>query len=62
VRIQTGDLDAITKDLQLASVVLVAHDASGPPVIDSALDHPHAARDVEVGVGVEVDQPDPLGW
>jgi pimeloyl-ACP methyl ester carboxylesterase len=31
---QTGDLDAVIEDLQLASVVLVAHDASGPPAID----------------------------
>lgn len=37
---QTGDLDAVIKRLQLASVVLVAHDASGPPAIDWALDHP----------------------
>ena len=36
---QTGDLDAVL-DLQLGSVVLVAHDASGPPAIDWALDHP----------------------
>jgi pimeloyl-ACP methyl ester carboxylesterase len=37
---QTGDLDAVITHLQLASVVLVAHDASGPPAIDWALDHP----------------------
>jgi haloalkane dehalogenase len=37
---QTGDLDAVIEHLQLGSVVLVAHDASGPPVIDWALDHP----------------------
>jgi pimeloyl-ACP methyl ester carboxylesterase len=37
---QTGDLDAVIRDLQLGSVVLVAHDASGPPAIDWALDHP----------------------
>ncbi|MGH3143539.1 MAG: alpha/beta fold hydrolase, partial [Gaiellales bacterium] len=36
---QTGDLDAVIKHLQLASVVLVAHDASGPPAIDGALEH-----------------------
>ena len=29
---QTGDLDAVIGHLQLGSVVLVAHDASGPPV------------------------------
>jgi haloalkane dehalogenase len=37
---QTGDLDAIIEHLQLGSVVVVAHDASGPPAIDWALDHP----------------------
>ena len=37
---QTGDLDAVIRHLQLGSVVLVAHDASGPPAIDWALDHP----------------------
>jgi pimeloyl-ACP methyl ester carboxylesterase len=37
---QTGDLDAVIGHLQLDSVVLVAHDASGPPAIDWALDHP----------------------
>ena len=28
---QTGDLDAVIAHLRLATVVLVAHDASGPP-------------------------------
>lgn len=37
---QTGDLDAVIEHLRLDSVVLVAHDASGPPAIDWALDHP----------------------
>src|ERR671937_3066846 len=37
---QTGDLDAVIEQLQLGSVVLVAHDASGPPAINWALDHP----------------------
>src|SRR4030095_6838536 len=37
---QTGDLDAVIQHLQLGSVVLVAHDASGPPAIDWALAHP----------------------
>jgi haloalkane dehalogenase len=37
---QTGDLDAVLEHLQLGSVVLVAHDASGPPAIDWALEHP----------------------
>jgi haloalkane dehalogenase len=36
---QTGDLDAVINQLQLGQVVLVAHDASGPPAIDWALDH-----------------------
>lgn len=37
---QTGDLDAVISQLQLQQIVLVAHDASGPPAIDWALDHP----------------------
>ncbi len=37
---QIGDLDAVLEHLRLGSVVLVAHDASGPPAIDWALDHP----------------------
>jgi pimeloyl-ACP methyl ester carboxylesterase len=37
---QTGDLDAVITRLALNEVVLVAHDASGPPGIDWALDHP----------------------
>jgi haloalkane dehalogenase len=37
---QTGDLDAVIAHLMLDHVVLVAHDASGPPAIDWALDHP----------------------
>ena len=37
---QTGDLEAVVAHLQLTSVVLVAHDASGPPAIDWALEHP----------------------
>jgi pimeloyl-ACP methyl ester carboxylesterase len=36
---QTGDLDAVIAHLGLESVVLVAHDASGPPAIDWALDN-----------------------
>jgi haloalkane dehalogenase len=40
---QTGDLDAVIQHLQLGSVVLVAHDASGPPAINWALDHPRQA-------------------
>jgi len=38
---QTGDLDAVLDQLGLNRMVLVAHDASGPPAIDRALDHPH---------------------
>jgi haloalkane dehalogenase len=37
---QRGDLDAVIDQLGLQKVVLVAHDASGPPAIDWALDHP----------------------
>jgi haloalkane dehalogenase len=37
---QTADLEAVIQHLQLGSVVLVAHDASGPPGIDWALEHP----------------------
>jgi haloalkane dehalogenase len=36
---QTGDLDAVIAHLGLEIVVLVAHDASGPPAIDWALDN-----------------------
>jgi pimeloyl-ACP methyl ester carboxylesterase len=37
---QTGDLDAVMNQLGLERAVLVAHDASGPPVIDWAIAHP----------------------
>ncbi len=37
---QTGDLAAVMDGLELERVVLVAHDASGPPAIDWALAHP----------------------
>lgn len=36
---QVLDLDAVIKQRKLGQVVLVAHDASGPPAIDWALDH-----------------------
>lgn len=35
------DLDVIIDHFGLREVVLVVHDASGPPGIDRALDHPH---------------------
>jgi haloalkane dehalogenase len=35
---QVGDLDAVITQLRLQHVILVAHDASGPPAIDWALD------------------------
>ena len=35
---QVDDLDAVITKLQLQQVILVAHDASGPPAIDWALD------------------------
>ncbi|MFG2053149.1 alpha/beta fold hydrolase [Micromonospora sp. NPDC048930] len=38
---QTGDIAAVLDHLDLGQVVLVAHDASGPPAIDWALTHPH---------------------
>jgi pimeloyl-ACP methyl ester carboxylesterase len=37
---QVGDLDAVVTQLKLGQVVLVVHDASGPPGIDWALAHP----------------------
>src|SRR5437879_9151506 len=37
---QMGDVDAVIEQLHLRQVVLVAHDASGPPAIDWALSHP----------------------
>ncbi len=36
---QVGDLDAVMEQLHLQQMVLVAHDASGPPAIDWALAH-----------------------
>jgi pimeloyl-ACP methyl ester carboxylesterase len=36
---QVSDLDAVINQLGLGQVTLVAHDASGPPAIDWALDH-----------------------
>ena len=38
---QEEDLDSVIKQLNLGKVVLVAHDASGPPAIDWALCHPN---------------------
>jgi pimeloyl-ACP methyl ester carboxylesterase len=35
-----GDLDAVVTQLGLGQITLVVHDASGPPGIDWALDHP----------------------
>ena len=37
---QVLDLDAVIKQLKLGQVILVAHDASGPPAIDWALAQP----------------------
>jgi haloalkane dehalogenase len=37
---QMFDLDAVIEQMKLEQVVLVAHDASGPPAIDWALGHP----------------------
>jgi len=36
---QIGDLDAVITQLRLQQVILVAHDASGPPAIDWGLAH-----------------------
>jgi pimeloyl-ACP methyl ester carboxylesterase len=36
---QVGDLDAVITELRLEQVILVGHDASGPPAIDWALAH-----------------------
>jgi haloalkane dehalogenase len=40
---QTRDLNAVIEHLGLENVMLVAHDASGPPAIDWALAHPDRA-------------------
>lgn len=37
---QIGDLDAVISQLGLGEVILVVHDASGPPGIDWAVEHP----------------------
>jgi len=37
---QLGELDAVIQQLAPAKVVLVAHDASGPPAMNWALSHP----------------------
>jgi haloalkane dehalogenase len=37
---QAWDVDAVIEQLHLQQVVLLAHDASGPPAIDWALGHP----------------------
>jgi pimeloyl-ACP methyl ester carboxylesterase len=37
---QTLEVDAVVDQLELERVVLVAHDASGPPAIDWAIAHP----------------------
>ena len=37
---QVFDLDAVIRQLKLSQVILVAHDASGPPAIDWALAQP----------------------
>jgi pimeloyl-ACP methyl ester carboxylesterase len=37
---QVGDLDAVIGQMRLEQAILVAHDASGPPAINWALEHP----------------------
>lgn len=39
-RNQIGEIDSVVDQLSLEPAVLVAHDASGPPAIDWAFDHP----------------------
>jgi pimeloyl-ACP methyl ester carboxylesterase len=43
---QVGDIDAVLTYLGVERVVLVAHDASGPPAIDWALDHPERVEEL----------------
>ena len=43
---QTGDLDAVISQLGLDQVTVVVHDASGPPGIDWALEHPQRVAEL----------------
>ena len=43
---QTGDLDAVISQLGLDQVTVVVHDASGPPGIDWALEHPERVAEL----------------
>jgi pimeloyl-ACP methyl ester carboxylesterase len=47
---QVGDLDAVITRLGLGQVVLVAHDASGPPAIDWALAHAVSSSKATVAI------------
>ncbi len=46
---QEGDLNAVITQLHLGRVVLVGHDASGPAVVNWALDHPRRAQSIVLG-------------
>lgn len=45
---QVGDIDAVVKSLPDERVVLVAHDASGPPAIDWALRNPERVEELVI--------------
>jgi hypothetical protein len=42
-RAKEGDLDAVIQQLKIGQVILVAHDASGPPAIELNLNMPISA-------------------
>jgi pimeloyl-ACP methyl ester carboxylesterase len=46
---QEADLNAVISQLHLGEVVLVGHDASGPAVLNWALDHPGRVRSIVLG-------------
>lgn len=46
---QEGDLNAVITQLHLGKVVLVGHDASGPAVVNWALDHPKLVHSIVLG-------------
>jgi pimeloyl-ACP methyl ester carboxylesterase len=46
---QEADLNAVVTQLHLGRVVLVGHDASGPAVLNWALDHPGRVQSIVLG-------------
>jgi pimeloyl-ACP methyl ester carboxylesterase len=46
---QRADLNAVISQLHLGKVVLVGHDASGPAVLNWALDHPERVQSIVLG-------------